>query len=101
MSATSTGDMVSDVIIHAAPALCIHVPTFEIRDASHRARKARMPSADHGELTGGVATTAGVGSVTKHPRRIGHTDTKPSMRRLGKRAGAIASTSALPDQAGI
>jgi hypothetical protein len=39
ISAIITGDEVSDVISQPAPASCIHVPIFEVSEASHRARK--------------------------------------------------------------
>ena len=38
-SATKTGEGVSDVINHASPTSCIHVPMYEATEAIHNARK--------------------------------------------------------------
>ena len=47
ISATITGEIVSDVINHAAPTSCIKVPMLENVDASQSARKIGTESGAH------------------------------------------------------
>src|SRR5262249_41525101 len=49
-SATGTGELVSDVMSHAAATPCISVPIFDARAASHSARKTGRASGPQAEL---------------------------------------------------
>src|SRR5438309_10719441 len=51
-SATTTGEGVREVISHAAPTFCIHVPTLEVTDAIQRARKTGCRRGFHAEILG-------------------------------------------------
>src|SRR5437773_3503002 len=46
-SATTTGEGVREVISHAAPTFCIHVPILEVSDAIQRAQKTGSRSGSH------------------------------------------------------
>ena len=60
ISAIRNGDPVSTVISHVADVSCIHVPTFEMIEASHRLRKSGWRSGLH-------ASGTGTGASTIHP----------------------------------
>ena len=51
-SATTTGEGVREVISHAAPTFCIHVPILEVSDAIQRARKTGCRRGFHAEIPG-------------------------------------------------
>src|SRR4051812_43689216 len=69
-SAMSVGDVVSDVITHAAATSFIHIETFEPTHTSHRMRKVRSFMGSHAEpgsgggLPGGCWDGAGMGSCS-------------------------------------
>src|SRR5262249_3998635 len=65
-SATMVGDGASEVMSHAAPTLCIHVPTFDTTVAVHRARKRGARSGPQTEATAGPLS-ATVGAVRTAP----------------------------------
>src|SRR4249919_3958260 len=54
-SATTTGEGVREVISHAAPTFCIHVPIFDVSDAIQRARNTGSRSGSHAETPGRAA----------------------------------------------
>ena len=62
MSATSSGDGESEVINHAAPTFCIHVPTFDTNAAIHNQKNTRCDSVCHTE-----ARTVGRGRAARGP----------------------------------
>src|SRR6266404_9291748 len=50
-NATKTGEGVSDVISHASPTSCIHVPMYEATEAIHKARKSDTRSGSQADVS--------------------------------------------------
>lgn len=60
--AIMVGEAVSEVINHAAPTLCIQVPTFEMTVAIHSMRNSECRSGLQAEAAAGCSAVCGIGA---------------------------------------